>query len=61
MAQSDAIYADLIDLTDHSGLKTAEDIIAAHPEMSISMIARKFNLPYGQVARAKEDHAKGND
>ncbi len=61
MAQSDAIPANVVDLIDHSGLKTAKDIIAAHPEMAISMIARKFNLPYGQVARAKEDHAKGND
>jgi hypothetical protein len=61
IAQSDIISEDVVDLISQDGLKTAQDIVAAHPEMGISMISRKFGLPYGQIAKAKDDHATDND
>lgn len=61
MAKSDVISADVVDLISQDGIKTAQDIVAAHPEMGISMIRRKFGLPYGQIKRAKDDYAAGND
>ncbi len=61
MAQSDENSENAVDLISQDGLKTAKDIVAAHPEMGISMISRKFGLPYGQIAKAKDDHATDND
>lgn len=52
---------DAVDTIDHSGLKTAKDIVEENPHMSISMILRLFGLPYGQITKAKDEHAKTND
>ena len=61
MAHSDVISADVVDLISQDGIKTAQDIVATHPEMGISMISRKFGLPYGQIKRAKDEYAESND
>ena len=52
---------DVVDTIDHSGLKTAKDIVAENPHMSISMISRRFGLPYGAITKAKDEHAKTNN
>ena len=61
LARSDVILEDAVDLINQDGLKTAQDIVEMHPDMSISMILRKFGLPYAVIVRAKEEHAKSNN